>query len=76
MCPSEYLSRVKKGLGITMLQYLCEKITAHRFNRLEGWTDHAEPTEYYYCCRVCRLLFWNTIKPKEKQKGNKIKGFK
>ena len=41
-----------------MIQRLCEKITGHRFNRLEGWTD-SDPAEYYYRCRVCRLLFWN-----------------
>ncbi len=48
-----------------MIQLLCEKITGHRFNRLEGWTDHVTPTEYYYRCRVCRVLFWNTTRPRK-----------
>lgn len=34
-----------------MIQMLCEKITGHRWNKLEGWADR-EPVEYYYRCRM------------------------
>lgn len=47
-----------------MIQKLCEKITGHRYTKLEGWTDR-EPVEYYYRCRICRYRFWSYKKKGE-----------
>lgn len=39
-------------------QKLCDKLTGHRWRKLEGWTEE-EPKEYYWRCRICRKVFWN-----------------
>ncbi len=50
-------------------EWLCEKITRHRFRGLTRWSVGVKPTEYHYKCKVCGFTFWNHKAPKSKRGG-------
>ena len=43
----------------TILQFLCRRVTDHRWRKLTAYSVGIEPVEYHYTCRVCRKHFWN-----------------
>ena len=43
----------------TILQFLCRRVTDHRWRKLTAYSVGVEPVEYHYTCRVCRKHFWN-----------------
>lgn len=43
----------------TILQFLCRRVTEHRWRKLTAYSVGIEPVEYHYTCRVCRKHFWN-----------------
>ena len=55
----------------TILQFLCRRVTDHRWRKLTAYSVGIEPVEYHYTCRVCRKHFWNyTAKPDELRRFN------
>ena len=55
----------------TILQFLCRRVTDHRWRKLTAYSVGIEPVEYHYTCRVCRKHFWNyTAKPDELRRLN------
>lgn len=43
----------------TIFQFLCRRVTEHRWRKLTAYSVGIEPVEYHYTCRVCRKHFWN-----------------
>jgi len=43
----------------TIFQFLCRRVTDHRWRKLTAYSVGIEPVEYHYTCRVCRKHFWN-----------------
>ena len=43
----------------TILQFLCRRVTEHRWRKLTAYSVGIEPVEYHYTCRLCRKHFWN-----------------
>ena len=55
----------------TILQFLCRRVTDHRWRKLTAYSVGIEPVEYHYTCRVCRKHFWNyTANPDELRRLN------
>ena len=42
-----------------IFQFLCRRVTDHRWRKLTAYSVGIEPVEYHYTCRVCRKHFWN-----------------
>jgi len=47
------------NMTCTILQFLCRRVTEHRWRKLTAYSVGIEPVEYHYTCRVCRKHFWN-----------------
>ena len=55
----------------TIFQFLCRRVTDHRWRKLTAYSVGIEPVEYHYTCRVCRKHFWNyTANPDELRRLN------
>ena len=52
---------------VRLMEWLCGKLTRHRFTLgLAVWPDCADGKTRYYClCRFCRWQFWTERKPKK-----------
>ena len=55
----------------TILQFLCRRVTEHRWRKLTAYSVGIEPVEYHYTCCLCRKHFWNyTVNPSELERLN------
>ena len=51
-----------------LFQHICDRITGHKFRKLESWSEGITPQEFHYRCKICGYHFWNFKNPADKKR--------